>query len=79
MTRMALLVVGAALALSGCGLPEVRRELRVGLLANRAGVEHDDVRRLLASRLHVPSGLQRAGESLGVVRVHLAPKRVHYI
>ena len=52
---------------------EVAVELVVGVLAHRAGVEHDDVGLLAGGRGGVPRVLQQAGEPLGVVDVHLAP------
>ena len=55
---------------------EVRGELRVGLLADRAGVEDDDVGLLRGRRLPEPELLEHALDALGVVRVHLAPERV---
>src|SRR5262245_56427068 len=53
---------------------EVRGEARVRLLANRAGVEDDDVRLVLRRRLAEPQGLEHALDPLGVVSVHLAPE-----
>ena len=43
------------------------------VLADRAGVEHDDVRDLVLARGPVTRLVQQAGQALGVVRVHLAP------
>ena len=43
-----------ALPLACGGVPEVRREPRVGLLAHGAGVEDDDVRALRRGRLAEP-------------------------
>ena len=53
-------------------LAEVGRELRVGLLADRAGVEDDDVGVLGARRLAEAELLEHALDALGVVSVHLA-------
>src|SRR5207248_2770318 len=53
---------------------EVRRELRVRLLADRAGVEDEDVRLLLDRSLADPELLEHALDPLGVVSVHLAPE-----
>ena len=63
------------LALSGAGIAEVGGELRVGLLANRARVEDDDVRLLLRGRLAEAERLEHALDALGVVAVHLAAER----
>jgi hypothetical protein len=57
------------------GLREVRREALVGLLADGAGVEDEDVRLLLSGGLAEPQRLQHALDALGVVRVHLTPER----
>ena len=51
---------------------EVRGELRVGLLADRAGVEDDDVGVVGARRLAEPELLEQALDPLRVVSVHLA-------
>ena len=59
-------------ALARRRLAEVRGELRVGLLADRAGVEDDDVGLLGARRLAEPELLEHALDALGVVSVHLA-------
>ena len=53
-------------------LAQVGRELRVGLLADRAGVEDDDVGVLGARRLAEAELLEQALDALGVVSVHLA-------
>ena len=58
---------------------QVAVELVVGVLADRAGVEDDDVRRLVAGRPHVARGLEQAREPLGVVDVHLAAERAHLV
>src|SRR5262249_8964039 len=62
-------------ALPGCGLAEVGGELGVGLLADRAGVEDDDVGILGARRLAEPELLEHALDPLRVVSVHLAAER----
>ena len=49
-------------------------ELVVGVLADAAGVEHDDVGVVDAPGLHQPVGLQQPGDALRVVLVHLAPE-----
>ena len=56
---------------------EVPVELVVGVLADAAGVEHHDVRRLeVVGRLHA-LGREQPGDALGVVLVHLAAVRAH--
>jgi hypothetical protein len=59
--------------LDGQQVAEVAVQPVVGVLADRARVEDDDVG--LGSRrgLAVPGRLQQAGEALGIVHVHLAP------
>ena len=52
---------------------EVAVELVVGVLADRAGVEHDDVGLLVGVGRDVAGLLEQPGEPLGVVHVHLAP------
>ena len=54
------------------GLCEVRRELLVGFLADRAGVEHEDVGVVLRGRLAQSELLEHALDPLAVVSVHLA-------
>ena len=54
-------------------VPEVAVELVVGVLAHRAGVEHDHVGLRAGGRGDVPRVLQQPGQALGVVDVHLAP------
>ena len=58
----------------GC-LCEVRGELRVRLLADRAGVEDEDVGLCLRRRLPQSELLQHALDPLAVVSVHLAAER----
>ena len=60
-------------------LREVRREPLVGLLADRARVEDDDVRLVLRDRLAEPDRLEHALDPLRVVRVHLAAERRHEV
>ena len=62
-----------ALALGG--VPHVRGEALVGLLADRARVEDEDVRLVGIDRLAEPELLERALDPLGVVGVHLATER----
>ena len=54
---------------------DVGRELRVRLLADRAGVEHDHVRLFARRRLAEPDVLEHALDPLAVVSVHLAAER----
>jgi hypothetical protein len=51
---------------------EIAVEPVVGVLPDRAGVEHDDVG-VLGARLLVPRGLEQPSHPLGVVHVHLTP------
>ena len=63
-----------------CGLrTEVRGELRIRLLADRAGVEHDDVGLVGVGCLTEPELLEEPFDPLRVVRVHLAAERVHVV
>ena len=56
---------------------EVPVELVVGVLADAARVEHDDVGRVeVVGRLHA-LGREQARDALGVVLVHLAPVGAH--
>src|SRR5205085_6977650 len=63
------------LPLACAGVAEVRSELRVGLLADRAGVEDDDVRLARITRLAQAELLEHALDPLAVVSVHLAAER----
>ena len=63
------------LALARGRLAEVRGELRVRLLADRARVEDDDVGVVGGRRLAEPELLEHALDALAVVRVHLAAER----
>ena len=56
------------------GLGEVRGEALVGLLADRARVEDEDVRLVLRHRLPEAERLEHALDPLRVVGVHLAPE-----
>ena len=67
-----LLRVGA---LEHLRVAEVRGEPLVGLLADRARVEDEDVRLLLRDRLPQSQLLEHALDPLGVVSVHLAAER----
>ena len=55
-------------------LVEMRDEALVGLLADRAGVEQDQVGLVALRHLGVPERLEHALHVLGVVLVHLAPE-----
>jgi hypothetical protein len=63
------------LALEPFCLPEVRDEAAVRALADRAGVEQDEVGALAIGRLAVADRLEHPLHALGVVLVHLAPER----
>ncbi len=58
---------------------EVAVEPVVGVLAHRAGVEHDDVGGLALGCRPVARVLEQTGEPLGVVDVHLAPVGAHLV
>src|SRR5215831_12721222 len=64
-------LAGVAL-LQGGGLGQVRREPRVGLLADRAGVEDEDVGLFLRRALPQAELLEHALNPLAVMSVHLA-------
>jgi hypothetical protein len=66
--------VGVA-PLARAGVAEVRGELRVRLLSDRARVEDEHVGVLLPWRLTEPERLQHALDPLRVVGVHLAAER----
>ena len=53
-------------------MADVSVQLVVGVLAHRAGVEHDDVGVGTVGRLAVPGSLQQPRQPLGVVHIHLA-------
>ena len=60
-----------ALSLEGLELAEMPIELVVGVLTNAAGIEDDDIGLLQRRGLRQPVGLEKAGDALGVVFVHL--------
>ena len=62
-------------ALQRSGVPEVRRQPGIRLLADRARVEHDDVGTVLRGRLAEPKRLEHPLDPLGIVSVHLAAER----
>ena len=64
-----------SLALEPLGLAEVSDEPVVGVLADRAGVEQDQVGLFAALGLAVAERLEHPLHPLGVVLVHLAPER----
>jgi hypothetical protein len=61
-------------ALERACLTQVGDEAVVGLLADRAGVEEDEVGLGAGGGLAVPERLEHALHPLGVVLVHLAPE-----
>ena len=70
-------LAAGALRLPRLEMAEVAVQLVVGVLADAARVEHDDVGVAeVAGRDH-PVGFEEAGDALGVVLVHLAPERAH--
>ena len=62
-------------SLARAGVAEIRGELRVGLLPDRARVEDDDVRLLRARSLAEAELLEHALDPLRIVGVHLAAER----
>ena len=62
-------------ALQRSGVPEVRRQPGIRLLADRARVEHDDVGTVLRGRLAEPKRLEHPLDPLGIVSVHLTAER----
>jgi hypothetical protein len=56
-------------------LSQVRGQALVGFLADGAGVEDDDVGRVLRRGLSQPDRLEQALDPLGIVGVHLATER----
>ena len=74
-----------AICMPGCfvldraQVAEVAVEAVVGVLPDRAGVEHDDVGRVGVGGPHVAGVLQQAGDALGVVHVHLAAVGAHVV
>ena len=65
---------GRVLGLQPLGLAQVADQAAVGLLADRAGVEQDQVGAVAGRRLAVAERLEHALHALGVVLVHLAPE-----
>jgi hypothetical protein len=65
------------LALQPFRLPEMSDEAAVGRLADRAGVEEDQVGLIAARHLLIAERGQHPPHPLGVVHVHLAPERRH--
>ena len=62
------------LGLQPLGLAQVADQAAVGLLADGAGVEQDQVGAVAGRRLAVAERLEHALHALGVVLVHLAPE-----
>src|SRR5690606_18652659 len=67
-----------ALLLGGRKMPQVAVQLVVGVLPDRARVQHDDVRLLLARGL-VARVLELTGQPFRVVHVHLAAERANLV
>ena len=67
------------LSLASRGFAQVRGELRVGLLPDRAGVEDHDIRLVGARRFAEPDLLEHALDPLGIVSVHLAAEGGHEV
>ena len=67
--------LGRVALLGGARVHQARVEALVGLLADRAGVEHEHVGVLGRRRLAQPERLEQALHALGVVDVHLAAER----
>jgi hypothetical protein len=65
---------GGVIALQPLGLAEVSDEPVVGLLADRARVEEDEVGLVARGGLPVAERLEHPLHALGVVLVHLAPE-----
>ena len=63
------------LALEPFGLAQVRDEPVVGVLADRAGVEQDQVGLVAGLGLAVAERLEHPLHPLGIVLIHLAPER----
>ena len=63
------------LALQPLGLAEMGGEPVVGRLANRAGVEEDEIGVGALRRFGIAERLQHPAHALGIVLVHLAPER----
>ena len=70
---------GRVLALEAAGLAEMGDQVVVGGLADRAGVEEDQVGLRALRRLGVAERLEHAAHVLGVVLVHLAAERGHVV
>ena len=68
-----------ALALPRLEVAEVAVELVVGVLADAARVEHDDVGVVLGGGRHEPVGFEQSRDALRVVLVHLAPVGAHEV
>ena len=62
------------LGLQSFRLAEVRDEARISRLADRAGVEEDQICAVTLGRLGVAERLEHAAHALRVVLVHLAPE-----
>src|SRR5690606_11537279 len=67
------------LVLAGLQMTERAVELACGIVADRTGVDDDDVGVGAVIGTHITRTLERAGEALGVVHVHLAPEGAHLV
>ena len=67
------------LVLATLQVPERAVELARGVVTDRAGVDDDDVGLRTGSGGDVAGGLERSGEPLGIVDVHLAAEGAHFV
>ena len=72
-------LAAVALRLPRLEVAEIAIQLVVGVLANAAGVQHDDVGLGFRRGGDHPVGLQQTGDALGVVLVHLTAERAHKV
>ena len=72
-------LAAVALRLPRLEVAEVAVQLVVGVLADAARVQHDDVGVGLGRGGDHPVGLEQPGDALGVVLVHLAAERAHEV
>ena len=72
-------LAAVALRLPRLQVAEVAVQLVVGVLADAARVQHDDVGVGLGRRGDHPVGLEQSGDALGVVLVHLTAERAHEV
>ena len=67
------------LVFAGLEVTEGAVELAGCVVADGAGVDHDDVSLVAGSRAHVASTLERSRQALGVVDVHLTAESAHLV